>query len=198
MEANAQPYGDKPLQQSPRDDVYIIQWQNIRALSLAVASHPPDEVRDDDTIHYKQQPRPTTRSLTRLGTCPTRSTTRSERSPPVIRRARLGKNTPSSLTQPSKISKPTVASRRSVRIAEREQRLSPKVTHKTVMPNGVEDTNMVQMLIPLKKAKPKTKLLTRALTRKNTHLMERHPPTSSKPQGITKRMGRSRPRKLEA
>jgi hypothetical protein len=169
-------------------------------LSSPVGTGRRGKVRGDHKNNYEQQRRPTTRRLTRSATRQTHSTTRIEKTSPVVRRTRLGKNTSPALTQSSKISKPMAGPRRSVRIAEREQRLNgPNVLPKIVKATDGEDTGVVQTLKPLKKPKQqKIMPWTRATTRKKGHPRERQPSTSSKPQGVIKRTGHSRLRQLNA
>jgi hypothetical protein len=182
------------------EDTYTTPCAEYGALSSLVGTRRRDEVRGDDRNNYEQQRRPTTRRLTRSATRQTRSTTRIEKASPVIRRTRLGKNASPALTPSSKISKPTPGPRRSARIAGKEAQLKGTgVPPETVKAIDAQDAEAVRALQPLKGPKQqKKKSSTRATTRKKDRTRGRYPPTSSKPQGITKRRGRSRSSKLNA
>ncbi|KAL8721869.1 MAG: hypothetical protein Q9225_001547 [Loekoesia sp. 1 TL-2023] len=122
-------------------------------------SYQPEELRDNDTHSYEQQHLPTTRRLTQATCRIARSTKHSGEPSPAVPKPRLGKDASPALTQPSKISKPNSASRRSVRIAEREQQSKEGsgARPKSVKATDKEDPKLAQASQPLKKPKQQKK-----------------------------------------
>ena len=119
---------------------------------------------------------------------------------PTLARIRLGKHASPAPTESPKISKPTTGPRCNARIAEREPHLKGTwVPPGTVKAIDVQDPEVVRARQPLKEPKQQEKRsLTKTTTRKNGRPTEEYPPTSSKPQGVTKRRAYSRSRRLNA
>lgn len=118
---------------------------------------------------------------------------------PTLARILLDKNASPALTETSKISKPTTGLRRSARIEAREPQLkgteiSPRIMKATDAP----DPEVVRAQ-PLKEPKQqKKRSLTKTTTRKKGRPTGEYSPMSSKPQGVTKRRGHPRSRRMNA